>query len=234
MRELYQVGEAQLAADRRRPRDAGANGPRPAAPIRHQGSQPRPLEPGGPPTVPAGVLGSPVRRVGHDRGRGRPAPGHVRQRRAAQRACPRTSSPFWRRRAAARPIRDRTGQARYTPTGSSPPCWTTRVPRVAPGGPLWQRFPEPVPLTTPLVKDLYWACGVGPVPHRVAHRPAGETIRGFMRRPAYRSALPAGEPRSCGAGGPGRPRGPRHEPAATKRPGRRSTPRLRGCHGRQK
>jgi hypothetical protein len=29
------------------------------------------------------------------------------------------------------------------------------VPRVPPGAPLWRRFPDPVPLTVPLVKDLY-------------------------------------------------------------------------------
>ena len=35
------------------------------------------------------------------------------------------------------------------------------IPRVPPGAPLWQRFPDPVPLTVPLVKDLYWGCGAG-------------------------------------------------------------------------
>jgi hypothetical protein len=37
----------------------------------------------------------------------------------------------------------------------------TGVPRVPAGGSLSQRFPVPVRLTTPLVKDLYWECGAG-------------------------------------------------------------------------
>jgi len=28
-------------------------------------------------------------------------------------------------------------------------------------GPIWQRFPDPVPLSRQLVTDLYWRCGVG-------------------------------------------------------------------------
>jgi hypothetical protein len=35
------------------------------------------------------------------------------------------------------------------------------IPHVPAGGSLSQRFREPLPLTTPLVKDLYWGCGVG-------------------------------------------------------------------------
>ena len=33
------------------------------------------------------------------------------------------------------------------------------IPRVPPGGPIWERFPVPLPVTAPLVKDLYWGCG---------------------------------------------------------------------------
>ena len=36
-----------------------------------------------------------------------------------------------------------------------------KIPRVPAGGPIWQRFPEPVPLSRQLVADLYWRCGVG-------------------------------------------------------------------------
>jgi hypothetical protein len=32
--------------------------------------------------------------------------------------------------------------------------------RVPPGGPIWQRFPQPLPLTTALVRELYVDCGV--------------------------------------------------------------------------
>jgi hypothetical protein len=35
------------------------------------------------------------------------------------------------------------------------------IPRVPPGRPIWARFPEPIPLSAPLVEDLYWHCGVG-------------------------------------------------------------------------
>jgi len=45
------------------------------------------------------------------------------------------------------------------------------VPRVPPGGPIWQRFPDPVPLTAPLVKDLYWGCGAARV-HAPGRHPA--------------------------------------------------------------
>ena len=34
------------------------------------------------------------------------------------------------------------------------------VPRVPTGGSLADRFPRPVALASPLVKDLYWGCGV--------------------------------------------------------------------------
>jgi DNA-binding CsgD family transcriptional regulator len=56
------------------------------------------------------------------------------------------------------------------------------VPRVPAGGSLSQRFPVPVRLTTPLVKDLYWECGTG-LNHieLLTGQPAG-SIRGFMRR----------------------------------------------------
>jgi len=35
------------------------------------------------------------------------------------------------------------------------------VPRVPPGGPIWQRFPVPVRLSKQLVEDLYSGCGLG-------------------------------------------------------------------------
>lgn len=81
------------------------------------------------------------------------------------------------------------------------------VPRVPAGGPLSQRFPKPVPLTTPLVKDLYWGCGTGLSHIELLTGQATETIRSFMVRAGiplrhaggrtpflrrWRSGLPAG------------------------------------------
>lgn len=56
------------------------------------------------------------------------------------------------------------------------------IPRVPPGGSIASRFPRPVPLTTPLVKDLYWACGTGTNHIELLTGQAAESIRGFMRR----------------------------------------------------
>lgn len=36
-----------------------------------------------------------------------------------------------------------------------------RIPQVPPGGPIWQRFPDPIPLSKELLHDLYAECGVG-------------------------------------------------------------------------
>lgn len=35
------------------------------------------------------------------------------------------------------------------------------LPRVAPGGPVWQRFPIPIHLTRELASELYFSCGLG-------------------------------------------------------------------------
>ncbi|HEY1700191.1 MAG TPA: winged helix-turn-helix transcriptional regulator [Trebonia sp.] len=56
------------------------------------------------------------------------------------------------------------------------------VPRIPPGGTISERFPEPVPLTTPLLKDLYWGCGAGLSHIELVTGQAAESIRGFMRR----------------------------------------------------
>jgi hypothetical protein len=56
------------------------------------------------------------------------------------------------------------------------------IPRVPPGGPIWQRFPDPVPLTTPLVKDLYWGCGAALTHIELLTGQPAMTVRGFMRR----------------------------------------------------
>ena len=66
------------------------------------------------------------------------------------------------------------------------------VPRVAPGAPLWQRFPDPVPLTAPLVKDLYWGCGAGLAHIELLTGQPAMTVRGFMRRAGIPLRHPGG------------------------------------------
>jgi hypothetical protein len=50
------------------------------------------------------------------------------------------------------------------------------------GGPIWKRFPEPVPLSRPLVEDLHWRCGVGLHHIELLTGQPAQTVRGFMRR----------------------------------------------------
>jgi hypothetical protein len=56
------------------------------------------------------------------------------------------------------------------------------IPRVRPGGPISERFPEPIPLTAPLVKDLYWSCGAALNHIELLTGQPAMTVRGFMRR----------------------------------------------------
>jgi DNA-binding CsgD family transcriptional regulator len=55
------------------------------------------------------------------------------------------------------------------------------VPRVPAGGSLSQRFPVPLPLNTPLVKDLYWECGAGLNHIELLTGQAAGTVRRFMQ-----------------------------------------------------
>jgi hypothetical protein len=66
------------------------------------------------------------------------------------------------------------------------------IPRVPPGGPVSERFPEPVPLTTPLAKDLYWGCGAGLNHIELLTGQAAESIRGLMRRAGIPLRHPGG------------------------------------------
>ena len=66
------------------------------------------------------------------------------------------------------------------------------VPRVPPGAALWQRFPDPVPLTVPLVKDLYWGCGAGLAHVELLTGQPAMTVRGFMRRAGIPLRHPGG------------------------------------------
>jgi hypothetical protein len=66
------------------------------------------------------------------------------------------------------------------------------LPRVPPGGPIWQRFPDPVPLTNPLVKDLYWGCGAALTHIELLTGQPAMTVRGFMRRAGIPLRQPGG------------------------------------------
>jgi hypothetical protein len=57
-----------------------------------------------------------------------------------------------------------------------------KILRVRAGGPIWERFPEPIPLTRQLVGDLYWGCGVGLNHIELVTGQPAMTVRGFMRR----------------------------------------------------
>jgi len=65
------------------------------------------------------------------------------------------------------------------------------IPRVPPGL-VWQRFPDPVPLTTPLVKDLYWGCGAALTHIELLTGQPAMTVRGFMRRAGIPLRHPGG------------------------------------------
>ena len=66
------------------------------------------------------------------------------------------------------------------------------IPHVPPGGPIWERFSEPIPLSTPLVKDLYWSCGAGLSHIELLTGQPAETVRGFMRREGIPLRHPGG------------------------------------------
>ena len=66
------------------------------------------------------------------------------------------------------------------------------IPQVPPGGPIWERFPEPIPLSTPLVKDLYWHCGAGLSHIELLTGQPAMTVRGFMRREGIPLRHPGG------------------------------------------
>jgi transposase len=69
---------------------------------------------------------------------------------------------------------------------------THDIPRIPPGGPVWARFPEPIPLSAPLVKDLYWFCGVGLSHIELLTGQPAMTVRGFMRREGIPLRPPGG------------------------------------------
>jgi len=66
------------------------------------------------------------------------------------------------------------------------------IPQVPAGGPLCERFPEPVPLSTALVKDLYWGCGASLNHIELLTGQAAGSIRGFMQRSGIPLRHPGG------------------------------------------
>jgi hypothetical protein len=66
------------------------------------------------------------------------------------------------------------------------------VPRVTEGGDISTRFPEPVPLTTPLVKDLYLGCGVSLNHIELLTGQAAQSVRAFMQRAGIPLRHPGG------------------------------------------
>jgi transposase len=66
------------------------------------------------------------------------------------------------------------------------------IARVPPGGSISVRFPVPVPLTTSLVKDLYWGCGAGLNHIELLTGQPSMTVRGFMQRAGIPLRHPGG------------------------------------------
>lgn len=110
------------------------------------------------------------------------------------------------------------------------------IARVPADGSLADRFPRPVPLTTPLVKDLYWACGTGTNHIELLTGQAANSVRGFMRRAGIELRPPGGRTpflrrwRTGLAGGPAhRPPGRSHQgPSQDAGHAERAAPTKRG------
>jgi hypothetical protein len=66
------------------------------------------------------------------------------------------------------------------------------IAHVPAGGPIYVRFPTPAALNTPLVKDLYWACGIGIRHIELLTGQPAITVRGFMRRSGIPLRHPGG------------------------------------------
>lgn len=93
------------------------------------------------------------------------------------------------------------------------------IPPVPAGGSLADRFPRPVPLTTPLVKDLYWACGTGLSHIELLTGQASESVRKFMLRAGIPLRPPGGRTpflRRWRTGLAGRPHSPVAQAASPK------------------
>ena len=67
-----------------------------------------------------------------------------------------------------------------------------KIPRVPAGGPIWRRFPEPIPLTRQLVEDLYGRCGLGLNHIELLTGQPAQTVAGLMRRCGITRRHPGG------------------------------------------
>lgn len=66
------------------------------------------------------------------------------------------------------------------------------VPRVPAGGPIYQRFPIPFPLSVALVKELYWNCGLALNHIELLTGQPATTVHRFMRRSGIPLRHPGG------------------------------------------
>lgn len=64
--------------------------------------------------------------------------------------------------------------------------------QVPAGGPVWERFPDPAPLSIRLVDELYWRCGLGLVHIELLTGQPAATVRNFMRRTGIPARQPGG------------------------------------------
>jgi hypothetical protein len=67
-----------------------------------------------------------------------------------------------------------------------------KITEVPAGGPIWQRFPDPVSLSRELVAGLYWRCGVGLNHIELLTGQPAHTVRAFMRRAGIAVRHPGG------------------------------------------
>jgi len=67
-----------------------------------------------------------------------------------------------------------------------------KIPRVPAGGPIWQRFPRPVPLTRQLIEDLYGGCGIGLSHIELLTGQPAQTVGRLMRRYGITTRHPGG------------------------------------------
>ena len=62
------------------------------------------------------------------------------------------------------------------------------LPQVPPGGPIWQRFPVPVPLTSEAARELYVSCGLAIQHIELLTGQAAESVRRQLAQRRYRPA----------------------------------------------
>lgn len=101
----------------------------------------------------------------------------------AQSARPRRPRPCCRDSAGAGPWEDRAGRC---PLPGSTDRRITGIPRHLAGAirrPSRARYPDPAPLTTTPLREMYWDCRAWAEPHQAAHRPIGHDRAGSC---AYR------------------------------------------------